>query len=300
MSEFQKRVELLKTLGAEFHTEYEYRTVDGERGPHNIEVFRSVKPPFTAEELAGLYMSDGQFYMGGCCGQMGALQDLICSEIRHNSGWFKIRKLEEIAEIMISHDGSNKKELTFKAIPEGKTLQDLVDLASKPIKKNQLRKVWWWLALIWHITKDFYNPEEPHGFHENIEEPERAISVLSSCLHFLNFQHLFSNGPQAQGKANETLLFYRMLPALKALNDNISKMTLPPMEGFAIVELEKPEEVTKNGYGYCIFEGKDEAERMFKLWEHSEKEHEAVKSVRERLKLRRVRVSSENGIEFLD
>jgi hypothetical protein len=316
-TEFEKRVKMLKDLGVEYHLEQEYRPEEPPRSPHPIQVFRSVKPPFRPQEWCHLFMKDGQFYMGGCCGTMSQLQDELCHEIRMESGWFSIRKLGEIAETMIQHDGDeendNEERLSFGHLPKDHTLEEMVVALKNGRKRVEKSKTllldpWLFLPALWHITKDFYGPEVPRAYGNHMTELEKSVSLLSRGLESISFERLFDTKPEefkapdSQTKANRAMLLYRMLPAWKTLNEKIGDLNLGAIDGYALIEKEKgPEAVCHNGHGYCIYESREKVEEILNLWRQQDKEYKVEKreAIDTRVSVRRVRVSAEKGLEFL-
>jgi hypothetical protein len=313
MDEFDRRVGMLAALGAEVTFEEEYRPEEPPRSPHPLKLFKSVKLPLTAREWCELFMSDGAFYMGGCCGTMGWLQDQICHTIRMDSGWFSIEKLSEIAETMIQHDCEGEDddvEVRFAKIPKSKSLGDLVvtfKAALEGRSKDQMINAWQIMALVWHITKDFYAPKVPETL-GHLPEPERSIRILSDSFQRLSWEHLFQavgtpdTTPTSQTKTNRAMALYKMLPAWKTMAEKMGELDLGPVEGVALIDKEAgPDEVCSNGRGYCIFETQAEVDDLLNLWRQQDKEYEVKKRkpIDERIGVRRVRVSAEKGIEFL-
>jgi hypothetical protein len=316
MSEFNARVKMLEALGVEYRVEHEYRGEPPDRTDYPLEIFRSVKLPLTYAEWASLYMRDGQFYMGGCCGSMSALQDVVCHQIRTDSGWFDIRTLGDIAIRMIEHDGDegtdDEKELSFSHLPQGVALGDFVRQYAEDIKAatrtdDALLDPWMLMQVVWHITKDFFSPEVPAAYGDHMSDLDKAVSTLGRSLEYLSMERVFrwDKEKTSQDKAGRSFLLYRMLPALKVLNENIDGLDLGPLEGWALIEKEKgPEAICRNGYGMCIYDSKEKIDEVLNLWRRDDAEHKDPfpdrKPIDERIGVRRVRVSKEKGIEFLD
>jgi hypothetical protein len=315
MDEFDKRVGMLAALGAEVTFVEEWRPEEPPREPHPLKLFKSVKLPLTAREWCELFMADGAFYMGGCCGTMSALQSDICHTIRMDSGWFDIEELAEIAETMAHHEcgGEDDVEVRFAKIPRSKSLGDLVVTFKAALEgpergKDQMIDVWQIMALVWHITKDFYAPKVPRAEGSHLSETERAIRVLANTFKWLSWEHMFQAvgtpdaAPLSQTKTNRAMALYKMLPAWKTVAEKMGELDLGPVEGFALIDKEAgPEEVCSNGRGYCVFGTQVEVDDLLALWRQQDKEYEVEKRkpIDERIGVRRVRVSAEKGIEFL-
>lgn len=291
---FEENCELLKKIGAVATRDYEYRGEPPNRDRCDLSLFTHVQLPLTPEEWCQLCMSSGDCYIGGCCGSSSAVQDHVNSIFR--DGCARIVDLAEIAEAMIYHDG----ESSFFG-PAKKPLPQLVEQFAG-------MDPWEKIALTWHLVKDYYRPDVPYAIRKDIPEVERATSALRDGLTYLDICRMFDRGKDIsdQDAAEMMLVVYRMLPSLKTLNEKIDELAPPPFEGFAIIDKEKgPEEVAKNGRGLCIFKDRAEVDRLFALWRQDEDEHQEKRGNRkvpidEKLGVRRVRVSSDKGLEFLD
>ena len=116
--------------------------------------------------------------------------------------------------------------------------------------------------------------------------------------------------PNGQKISNKVMMHYKLLPALKVFNENIDKLSLGSMDGFALVDLEKGrDKVAMNGLGYCLYQTQEEIDEHIKFLKEIDSEYvdegrgygpRFGKTIDERYCVRKVRVSKENGIEFLD
>ena len=299
MDEFTARCELLNSLGVRFGVDEEWRGEPPNREPYPLKIFTRVWFPFNADEWCSLFMSDGDNYLGGCCGAMSRVQDLVCSEIRSGSGWFGVSDLEEIAGAMSRHDDLAE-GVSFKNLPKGKSLANLV--AAEPLAP---RRPWSWMALVWHIVKDFRDPERPHAVGPHVEQPERAIHVLSQSLRYLDIVDLFGGHPAKyddQERAMKLLTVSRVVPALAELNANLEKLDTGPFEGFALIQKEAgPEAICQNGLGYCIYSTEEAAQEILNLWVKADQERKTPKKPsRDAFALRKVRITLKEGLVFLD
>ena len=171
--------------------------------------------------------------------------------------------------------------------------------------------MWDKIACIWHIVKGHYSAEIPCAYGAHMSELEQAASILSKSLTYLSFDRLLlrtgsaSQIPDSQAKANRATLMYRLMPALKTLNDHIDQLDLGPVEGFALIDLEVgPDAIARNGYGYCVYSTEEEVEKILNHWKQEDElyKDEGTRYRRgkseERLSIRKVRISKEGGIEF--
>lgn len=313
-SEFGKRCQLLKQLGIQFNQDYEYRGEGKDRKSHNVDIFKSVKIPFSAHELVGILMNEGQFYIGGCCGNTSAIQDKVESVLRFNQGWINIRDLEEIAEARINHDGEGSEFKTLKR-PLDKEVawcgRTLIRMKKQRALGTKVLDPWYWMSLVWHITKDHYGPERPHQAAHVVNKKrtklDDAIWLLARGLHSISIDDMFGHQKRKKDKpqddANRLLILAKILPALKTLNAEIDKLAPPPMEGVAIVLKADQENVLTNGRGMCIYGSPDDAQELITLWTKEEEAYTGEGKDRRKptasdFVIRKVTITQDKGIEF--
>lgn len=61
------------------------------------------------------------------------------------------------------------------------------------------------------------------------------------------------------------------------------------------------EQIAHNSFGLCVFKSKKEADDLLKLWAKQAKEYEDLDNVpvKDQYSIKKVRVSSKNGTEFI-
>lgn len=336
---FKLRVSYLNRLEVPFHTEEQWKGVPGKgRGPQSLNLFRSIQLPFTDHEWVRLTKNDGTFYVGGCCGNTSAVQGQIEGIYRLDTGWVDIDKLAIIAEAMANHDGDcDGKENEFSVRLSDQKLADTVagyadSLGKLKKKRDACRKManpWTYMAMIWQIVRDFYDPARlsppaPEERRDPVEDAVRTLNhgfyVLDTCWlydHFGSdnvgedgsFQFGDKKKPKRmQKRARDLIMLARMLPALKTFSEKIASVS-QPIEGFAIVNKESPEDIQENGYGPCIMATREECEEIFALWDQRDAEYSKDKEAdedrkpvkaRESMKIRKAKVSMAKGVEFYD
>ncbi len=296
--DFETRVKMLEGLGIEFVLEQEWRPEKPPREPHDLDIFRSVLLPLTAEEWCELCMREGSAYMGGCCGTMSYMQDTVSSWFRFESGWVEVRELAEVAEDFISHgdeDWWNKSE------------DDIVDAKTKWKSID----IWDKISIVWAIVKDYYSPRKLAAPRQDKPHPEEAVHLLSSALYSMSWDHITDGGIEkasSQAQGNYIFKLTKVLPAIKILYEQIEELNIGPLEGFALIEKDKGEDaICTNRLGYCIYKTMDEVQNILDLWEQQRAEYESPerdnsvkKLVQDEYVVRPVKISLENGIEFTD
>lgn len=299
MNTFEDRVAFLTSLGIEHILEYEYR--GSPKTCHDLPIFTRVLLPFTPEEWCQLCMTEGDHYVGGCCGNMSVLQDEINSIFR-DGGYVTCERLADIAESMASHEEEDT-DYAFSSLGE-ETLEQMVDRA-----KNEWAAVGPWekMAVIWHVVKDFYGPKIPSAPVKTMSEVDKAVTVLRQSLTYIQLCGIFGPPDTAEAISQEHVSdlvnLARIAPALKTLTEHLGDLNPGPFEGLALIDkTEGPDEIAVNRRGYCIFATQDEVDRMLDLWRKQEAAHaeKPAVAVDQRLGTRPVRVTMEKGIEFLD
>ena len=321
--DFQTAADLLLSIDVVFGQDDEWRgEVGKDRGSVKLPLFKSVKIPFTPEEWCSTGMREAEHYLGGCCGDLSAVQDEWDNVFRMGSGWVNIDKLAEIAEMLGRHDG-------FESWTPKLTDADIQERA----KGFATMPPWDKVELLWQIVREHFRPTVPFAALDHIKGAERPISVLSRALDAMDM-HLFSERmdqqeeerqfPEprddrdrkehadlrrfwqkraSQSKARKTKLLYRIIPALNELQATIASLGLEPFEGWAIWDkVEK--DVAKSRMGQCFYEDRAHIDELFTLWRKDEAEHidrgPGYEPVDSRLTIRPVRITVEKGVEFLD
>jgi hypothetical protein len=318
MKTFAERKAALERLGWKFHVETEYR---GEvpRQPHDIELFKSVRLPLTPRDWCRLCMREGEDYLsiqtsdgeryenseyvGGCCGNMSAVQDTL-NEWFRDGGWVDVDKFVELGEAMRDHGDEEFNDLSAEQLAE--RVDACVKLQENP-PTAVYTTAWGKLALLYQLVKDHYVPELPKAPASHTDEVKSAFHLVSRMAWAFGLADMFSQGTiatQTTESAQKLMRFYRFLPALKIVAERSEQVAPEPLEGWAIVDLSKGEgEVAENRVGLCVYATKLEAQRVLDLFEEADKQYEEGerRPLRKRsYKLRPVRVSWQNGLEFLD
>ena len=304
--QFDQAVALLKAFEIDFSVKQEWRgEVGPDRGPHDLKLFTAVKLPFDPETWVHLCTTEGEYYVGGCCGTTSHIQDKINHIFRMESGWVSVKDLESLAVSWMGHDGADSlftepgwKEV-FKAMPW--------DLPEKFDPTLEDGEPWTLMALIWHIVKDCYEPDVPGAYGNHMSELDKAVSMLSRAFSSLSWTRLFNKHededkePTTPFRGNRALMLSRLLPALATFNDQLSTLDLGDVEGFGLFDLEG-DEIASNGYGLCVYETLAEAEKMMAQWREADDEYEDEndkrKPIDQRIEVRPVRITKEGGIEW--
>lgn len=264
-------------------------TAFGIRWVEKNALINKITLPFDEIDWCRLCMREGDDYIGGCCGSMAFVQDLMNGVFR-DSGDMDSQSLRLIGEAMISHHGVSP-EWSFDKPPT---------VMPTPEEFGLLR-TWDRLAVIWYIVRGHLQLEEPtlKRKSENDDGTLRhAIKAVANGAHGLDNHYLFqvidhdpNPARETQKKATMSLTLARLLPALRTVLDRIYELDPGPFEGIAIVDPDN--EVVTNGFGPCVYDKQESAEGDLASMVAHNKRYEDL------LNLRPVRVSVAKGIEFL-
>jgi len=109
---------------------------------------------------------------------------------------------------------------------------------------------------------------------------------------------------EAQAYANRLVQLARLIPALKTLNEKIGELNAGAVEGVALVSEDKPDVITTNGRGLVILKTRELANELIELWKRNAEQYEdeifTKRAEVPKILVRRVKVSMEKGVEFLD
>lgn len=269
----------------------------------NFEKVRGVHLGLTPAEWCNLAMHEGDSYIGGCCGTTSAMQDIINSVFR-DSGYADADALWTLGEHARNHPDGFKDSFTTR------WTQKRFD---ETCAKWETLRPWEKIAVAWQAVRDKVTPyshqvsmwamPEPRPDLDEKREIDELYDALSSSK-FAIFKYREENDPKKQEHANEVITRAKLLCGARRL---VAKLTedFTTFEGVAVVETVRPDVVTRNGFGMCLFGTEEHARDMIATWEKVETparrdQKHGGKSPSERVRIRPVRVSVQKGLEFLD
>jgi len=226
--------------------------------------------PLTPVEWFRCCTRDGDFYVGGCCGNMSYAQDLLNSFFR-DGGWVDVRNLANYIEMMRSHDGFCR--------------SDLPD-PQKEEKENPLARI----IAIWDLIYSEVKPltecklDAPRAANLDVRD---AIFTLTKGAWALSWDLLVS-GPEDFHKKRDTILnLMKIIPAFNVLSVNLKHLIPDTIEGVGIY---KDGDLMETRSGYAIFKDIEEAEEVLKYWCKTKKD-------RKQFNIKPVALSLEKGIQ---
>jgi hypothetical protein len=212
---------------------------------------------FTPQEWCDLAMREGRWYIGGCCGTTGAMQDIVNAMFR-DSGHLRSGDLIELADLAISHDGFDE---------FGPMTDEQFDAAVTAWQDRRLDP-YAKLGVIFNSVRDLLVPDSlARPRDETLRDPQdAAINTLANTLRTLSWSDLFRDDTETDGQhqANQHLARAKALPLARQL---IAALETNPdqFSGFAIVA-PSTDRVLSNGRGSCVYSDHQAAEDMVALW----------------------------------
>lgn len=272
-----KRIEAIEALGARVNYDYEYVGKGEDR--HRVELpdkIVSVHIPLTAVQWCAIAMREGGEYVGGCCGNMSAVQDEI-NGIFRDAGRAGSDALLRIGAYSRGHEGME----FFDEMDDATFDERLADVtsAAERTKDDPERMVdpWAIVGLVFSATEPALVPgwlDRPR-VEKDDGERRAAIRVLTHTLHRLDWAHLFEDGPREDAEGKRLLgrashAAARLLDLAKALQPTRDLLAYiegldETFEGFAIVE-PGTEEVMSTYSGLCLYETREDAQWVLDIW----------------------------------
>ena len=250
-------IQKLIERGAEFGFDTEWVgevTDEGGRRPiERPDRIRRIFVPLTPVEWVELCSREGEFYIGGCCGQTGYTQDIL-NAIFRDGGWIEARQAMDLIEIAGGHDG-------FEILTEEDETV-LLEEESGWEKLYPLDKIFLCVAAATpRLQLTGLSEAEPKK-----HEDEDGVQALDKALGILRWGNFLATDATESGQhhGNSMMWIARAVPGLKLFNQFVEKTLAEPWKGFAIVN--KDNEIQRNGYGYTIYSTQKAAKDMIALW----------------------------------
>lgn len=195
-----------------------------------------------------------------CCASISEIRDQLINALRED-GWINGESLETIVVNMSSHDFAD----------------------DSPIKI---------VANIFGLIKDHVNLREPAT--ENPLDPADACSMIYHFAAAYSWSSITSSFGNFESRTCLVNDIFNTIPALHTLYGKIRELDPGPIEGYALMDRVKGEVYKFASGGIAMFTTLDDAKGLAERWIKSKQ----VKA--SRLDIKAVRISVQNGIEFLD
>lgn len=265
------RVQAILEIGATVTHE---DTWEGEPGVDRtryvlLDTVSGVHLPLSANEWMMLATRDGEAYVGGCCGNTAAVQDVI-NGIFRDSGYVEAADLLYIGEVMYDHDGEDS---PFAPMDDDQFAAALVQLehAARAAQADDQIMVdpWFKIGIVFNAVEPMLKPrgwEVPQD-KGRLGDEHALISTLRATLTRMDWGDVFTrDDPEdvAQHEANRKLLQAKVYPLAKELVLLLEKEAIDFL-GFAIVD-PTTGEIHSDHRGLCLYPARENAERTMELW----------------------------------
>jgi hypothetical protein len=258
------RIAALRDRGVVIVNKYEYVGMPGTPERHQVDIpgtVECVDLPLKPAEWLSVAMREGAYYMGGCCGNMSHLQDIV-NEAFRNSGTVAGRELASIGELIRRHgDLENFEPLDDALFAELMTEWDEGKLGP------------------WDKISVLYVALEPALKIDSFEAPqarivrnpmEASIDQLGGALQYLSFSEIFE--PEADilkptHAANRLVKLAQILEPTRLLLGLLEASDVR-FEGVALVQPDTGV-IAENNYGLCLFSTVEAARHIRELTEQS-------------------------------
>lgn len=265
-----QRVLLIEGMGASVTHDDEWEGTPGiDRTRYiRLDTVLGVHLPFTPEDWTRIAMRDGPAYVGGCCGNMSQVQDLI-NGIFRDGGYVEAPDLLAIGEGMRDHDGDESPFAALDLSTFRERLEMWERIEADPDPERPIDP-WFKLGMVYNAVEAHLRPrswEVPsrRGRHE----PEHhLVFMLYSALTNMTWADLFTRDDPddiAQHTASMALLRAKVYPLAKDLVGHL-ETTGVDFTGFAIVD-PTSSELQSNHRGPCLYPDRAQAERVLELWQ---------------------------------
>lgn len=223
---------------------------------------RGIHIPLTPAEWCALCMREGDYYIGGCCGQTGYIQDCFNSLFR-NSGYAEARELLELAACCENHEG-------FELYHQDLTEEQFNQRVDKWDKLGPIEKI----GLCYRaVAAKLHEPQinVPHKAN-SLDSPAEIFYALERNIQFFAFKDVFTDDSSpaktnGQEHGNIQLRLARLLPAFVKLQGAITTLA-KPFSGFGIFQTSNGN-LCRNGYGDCIYYTEQDAQNVIDAWKKS-------------------------------
>lgn len=264
------RLEAVKARGAVFSYDQIWSGTAGvdRASRDNPDHITGVMLPLSDQEWCFICMRERNGYVGGCCANTSAMQDIINSAFR-DGGSVDDGHFLKLGLTAREHDGFEM----FQKMDD--------DEFEKYISRWDVLDPWDKMGLVFlAVEEKLYWTSYERGYAGDFpeEKPEqKAFWLLEHGLQSLAWDDLFSDSGdskrECQRRANTIAKQARILQPAIMVAEQL-KQNIDVFEGYGIINKETGE-VIRNGGGYCIYGTEEDAVETLEMmtrWEREERE----------------------------
>jgi hypothetical protein len=286
--EIPPRVKAIMDLGVAVHFDDEWVHGEGSAYPRHpvvmLDRVTSVRAPFTDTDWVGIAQREGDHYVGGCCGNMSALQDHINGVFR-DDGAIDAGEFRRIAHYARGHEGFEDWEPVD---------DEQFDVRMERMRKNGMDAFspWSKLGMVFLAVEDYLEPPPSMDLPslETPREKERddthVVKTAADALQYMAYEWLFGDDDQLSHEAQRKLARAKLLPTLRELVAKIEQAGVE-FDGFALVA-EDSGEVYTDRHGPCIYTDRESAEATVREWEKHTREEDRMNANHEKHDMERL------------
>lgn len=223
----------------------------------DLDHIASVQLKLTPDDWCSMCMCEGDNYMGPCCGNMGAMQDVLNSVFRAG-GWVSASDFRFIADSCIDHEG-------FDDFESEEALETALVSGLEGLHP------WAKVGVIWQAAQAVLyvgdNKELP--IEVDVSTLEDAVTVAYKHIMLSRFKNLWRKDDDGgQSACNEVVDKSAALAALHTIYAELQK-DKDTYTGYALRS--KDGALGENFYGTCMYTDQSKAEETLRLWAENEK-----------------------------
>lgn len=274
-------IEQLDQLQVRYHRATKWVGTGQDRKQVELDEVTSVQLPLTPDDWCSLAQYEGDNYMGPCCGNMGAMQDVLNSVFRE-SGWARAADFRFIAESCIDHDGFDE-------------FEDPAPLASACTEGLDTLEPWAKIGVTWQAVQDILAVEAkelPDA--EDLSSFDAAIQIAGKHIGLVRWSNIWAAQREDGGQSRCVKMtdLAALLASLRTIYDDLKQRKLECIDAVALRGQDGA--VGANYRGAAIFTDQAEAERVLTLWKENEKFDQ------DRWSIVPCRVTVDKGLEWLE
>ncbi len=209
--------------------------------------------PLSPVEWCELCMRDGEHYLGGCCGQTSAIQDLLMMIFRDGGG-ADARDILNLMSTASPHGGFELFKVDFDLAKLGDFVDRWKEL--RPIEK---------IGVCCQAVRDHLDPKAVNVPDVENQDPKDPVRALQHSLEVLQWTDIFKpTEDHGQRHANRQVLLSRILPACRLVLKTAAPLLSKPFNGYAVVNGAR--RIMRDAHGYCIYGDESHAKAMLDMW----------------------------------